>query len=31
MSPEEFVKRYNEMIREDSKKYVEPMEPHEHI
>ena len=31
MSPEEFVKRYNEMIKEDSKKHVEPMEPHEHI
>lgn len=31
ISPEEFVKRYNEMLKEDNKKHVEPMEPHEHI
>lgn len=31
ISPEEFVKQYNEMLKEDSKKHVELMEPHEHI
>lgn len=28
---EEFVKRYNRLIKQDAEKHAEPFEPHEHI
>lgn len=31
ISPEEFIQRYNEFIKKESEKHVEPVRPHEHI